>query len=55
MKDEKFKRPKAFVNIKIYPFEGLLKELGRTAHGRMLAEVWVACIKEHLREFNYMA
>ena len=26
-----------------------------TSQGRTLAEVWVACIKEHLREFLYMA
>jgi hypothetical protein len=55
MKDNKFKRPKAIINLKIYPKSGLLKELGLTVVGRVLAEVWVACIKEHLREFNYMA
>jgi insulysin len=55
MKDDKFKRPKAIVNIKIYPKQGLLQELGLTPFGRTLTEVWVACIKEHMREFNYMA
>lgn len=55
MKDDKFHRPKAIVNLKIYPGSGFLKELGLTAQGRMLAEVWTASIKEHLREFNYMA
>lgn len=55
MKDDKFNRPKAMVSLKIYPKVGLLQELGITSHGKMITDVWVACIKEHLREFLYMA
>jgi secreted Zn-dependent insulinase-like peptidase len=55
MKDDKFERPKAIINVKVYSGKGLLQELGITAEGRMLAEVWIAAIKEYLREFKYMA
>lgn len=41
MKDDKFNRPKAIVNLKFYPHGGLFQELGLTAKGRTLAEVWV--------------
>ena len=54
-KDNKFKRPKAIVKVKIYPKAGLMKELGLSANGRVITELWVAVVKEHLREFNYMA
>ena len=55
MKDDKFERPKAIINVKVYPIAGLLSELGVTAEGRMITEVWIAAIKEYLREFKYMA
>ena len=55
MKDDKFERPKAIINVKVYPSAGLLSELGVTAEGRMITEVWIAAIKEYLREFKYMA
>ena len=55
LKDDSFERPKAIINIKVYPRAGLLAELGVTAEGRMITEVWVAAIKEYLREFRYMA
>jgi secreted Zn-dependent insulinase-like peptidase len=55
MKDDKFERPKAIVNMKLYPHKGLLQGLGLTAEGKMIAEVWASCIKEYLREFIYMA
>ena len=55
LKDDKFERPKAIINVKVYPKSGILKELGVTAEGRMITEVWVAAIKEYLREFKYMA
>ena len=55
LKDDKFERPKAIVTLKVYPAKGLLSELGVTAEGRMLTEFWVAAVKEHLREFRYMA
>ncbi len=55
LKDDKFARPKAIINIKVYPHTGVLQELGISARGRMIAEVWVAAVKEHLREFMYMA
>ncbi len=54
-KDDKFKRPKAIISIKIYPQQGVLEGLGMTVKGKMMAELWVAAIKEYLREFNYMA
>jgi insulysin len=54
-KDDKFKRPKAFINIKIYPHGGLHANLGKTVEGKMFAEIWEAAIKEYLREFKYMA
>lgn len=31
MKDDQFKRPKATINLKVYPSEGLLAEFGITA------------------------
>lgn len=43
------------VNIKIYPQQGILEGLGLNVRGKMQAELWVAAIKEYLREFNYMA
>lgn len=55
LKDNKFKRPKAIVKVKIYPKAGLLQELGLSVNGRVITELWVAVVKEHLREFNYMA
>lgn len=56
MKDDKFSRPKAIVNIKVYPYaSGVLQELGISAKGRMIAETWIAAVKEQLREFMYMA
>ncbi len=54
-KDDKFNRPKAVINIKIYPQQGILEGLGMTVRGRMQTELWIAAIKEYLREFNYMA
>ena len=55
MKDDKFERPKAIINVKVYSGSGLLQELGITAEGRMITELWIAAIKEYLREFKYMA
>ena len=43
------------MNLKIYTHTGLLQNLGRTVGGRMQAEFWSTAMKEHLREFIYMA
>ena len=55
LKDDKFQRPKAFVSLKVYPHTGFLQEHGKSANGKVLADEWVQCIKEYLREFIYMA
>jgi insulysin len=52
LKDDKFQRPKGVVSLKIYTGDN---EFGRTALGRVFAEVWNQVLQEHLREFYYMA
>lgn len=52
MKDEKFLRPKGMVSLKIYTGDC---EFGRTAKGRVFAELWNQILQEYLREFYYMA
>jgi secreted Zn-dependent insulinase-like peptidase len=54
-KDDKFERPKAILNLKVYPHRGLFEGLGQSSQARTVAEVWAATIKEYLREFIYMA
>jgi secreted Zn-dependent insulinase-like peptidase len=34
-KDDKFKRPKAIISIKVYPQQGVLEGLGMTVRGKM--------------------
>lgn len=51
-KDDKFERPKAIVNLKIYTNDCMF---GRTPNGRVFAEVWNNFLQEYLREFYYMA
>lgn len=51
-KDDKFKRPKGIVNVKIYTNDCLFSQ---TAYGRMFSEVWKEVLEEYLREFLYMA
>lgn len=52
LKDDKFKRPKAIANVKLYTNDCMF---GRSAQGRVFIEVWNAVVKEYLREFYYMA
>lgn len=52
LKDDKFKRPKAMIDMKIYTNDCMF---GRTAHGRVFVEVWNNMVKEYLREFYYTA
>lgn len=52
MKDDKFKRPKAIINLKLYSNDCMF---GRTAQSRVFVEVWKNVVKEYLREFYYMA
>lgn len=51
-KDDKFERPKAFVNLKLYtPDNGF----GQTLEGRVFVCLWESVASEYMREFNYMA
>lgn len=51
-KDDKFKRPKAVINMKIYTTDN---GFGLQQESRMFANVWRGVQEEYLREFNYMA
>jgi hypothetical protein len=52
MKDDKFKRPKAYISMKYYTNDCML---GRTPLGKTFVEMWTAFVKEYLREYFYMA
>ena len=51
-KDDKFKKPKAIVSMKLYTKDC---GLGCSKEGRLFASVWHKVQDEYLREFNYMA
>jgi len=51
-KDDKFLRPKAIVNLKIYTTDN---NFGSTIEARMFANVWKDVAEEAMREFNYTA
>mmetsp|Transcript_12503 Transcript_12503/g.21036 ORF Transcript_12503/g.21036 Transcript_12503/m.21036 type:complete len:243 (+) Transcript_12503:1089-1817(+) len=51
-KDDKFERPKAIVEMKIYTNDC---GFGKNLEGRLFANVWREVQSEYLREFNYMA
>lgn len=51
-KDDKFKRPKAIVNLKIYTNDC---DFSQTSVGRLFSEIWLECLNEFAREFTYMA
>lgn len=52
MKDDKYKVPKAIVEMKIYTSDFMY---GHTPVGRVFTEVWANMIFEYLREFYYTA
>jgi hypothetical protein len=52
MKDDKFKRPKAIIDLKYYTNDCMF---GRTAQARVFTEIWNNIVKEYMREFYYMA
>ena len=51
-KDDKFLRPKAVIDMKLYTNDC---SFGRTPQGRVFVDVFNECLKETLREFFYMA
>lgn len=51
-KDDKFKKPKGKVAVKIYTND---IHFGTTATSRVFAEMWKACFNEYIREFKYIA
>lgn len=51
-KDDKFQRPKAVVNMKLYTNDC---DFGFNNETRVFASVWQNVQNEYLREFNYMA
>lgn len=51
-KDDKFDMPKAMVNMKIYTADG---DFGKSPEQHMFVMLWNEVMREHLREFNYMA
>jgi secreted Zn-dependent insulinase-like peptidase len=51
-KDDKFKRPKGIVSLKLYTNDC---NFSRTPTGRLFAEIWNECLSEFSREFIYMA
>jgi len=51
-KDDKFEKPKAFINMKIYTTDcGFCVQ----DESRVFASIWNGVQEEYLREFNYMA
>ena len=51
-KDDKFKKPKGKVVVKIYTND---LHFGTTAISRVFAEIWKGCFNEYIREFKYIA
>lgn len=51
-KDDTFKMPKVVTKLKIYTNDCLFTQ---KPESRVFAHVWNEVVKEHLREFNYMA
>jgi secreted Zn-dependent insulinase-like peptidase len=51
-KDDKFKRPKGIVSMKLYTNDN---QFSSTTQGRLFVEVWNQCLTEVTREFAYMA
>lgn len=52
LKDDKFERPKAVVNMKIYTTDN---NFGSDVNSRLFFSVWNEVATEYLREFSYMA
>lgn len=52
LKDDKFKRPKAIIDVKLYTNDVMF---GRTSQARVFIELWKGILQEYLREFYYMA
>lgn len=51
-KDDKFEKPKAYINMKIYTTDN---DFCVEDSARVFASVWNGVQEEYLREFNYMA
>lgn len=51
-KDDKFKRPKAIIEMKLYTHDN---NFGKTSSGRLFANIWSNIVDDYLREFLYMA
>jgi len=51
-KDDRFKKPKGNVGVKIYTND---LNFGTTPISRVFGEVWKGCFNEYMREFKYMA
>jgi len=49
-KDDQFKKPKAFVSMKIYSNDCYFSE---SAKGKVFGDLWSSCLQESLREFAY--
>lgn len=52
LKDDRFERPKAVVNMKIYTTDN---NFGSDVNSRLFFNVWNEVNSEYLREFAYMA
>jgi len=52
LKDDKFKKPKAIVSLKIYTAD---LGFGTSPETSVFAEVWKRVLQENLREFAYLA
>lgn len=50
-KDDRFKRPKGIVSLKLYTNDCAATKL----EGRLFVELWSQCLNEFTREFTYMA
>ena len=51
-KDDKFKKPKGNIAVKIYTND---LHFGTTPISRVFTEMWKGCFSEYIREFKYMA
>jgi len=51
-KDDKFEKPKTFVNMNLYTNDSLF---GLNPQARAFSHLWKEVVDEYLREFNYMA
>lgn len=51
-KDDKFKKPKAIVNMKLFTKDS---GFGTSISGRVFVSIWLDVMKECMREFNYDA